>query len=115
MKVLVLLLCSVSCFAQYSAKYDRDRLVGLSGLTEPVNCGLMKFSGPVQEVRTVENYVYFTISRHDVELDASKLSNVDRSNLFTSMLRKGRHIKVSGYACGSNGLVDPVSLALHPR
>jgi hypothetical protein len=116
MRILaVLLLSATLCFAQYEARYAKGRLVGLFNLTEPVNCGLMKFNGPVKSIRSNSPYIYFSIRNRDIEFDASDLSNVDRSNLFESILKPGRRVSISGYACGSNGMIDPLSISLNPR
>lgn len=123
MKILLaLLLCISGCLGQYQAKYEGKTLTGLFDLLgDAPNCGTVVFAGTIASIGEVSEtgWLYFAVKtrrdERDVEIEVSKLSNADRSNLFHFLVKTGQRVQVSGYTCGSNGVVDPLSIEALPR
>lgn len=100
---------------QYKTRYDRaGKLQDVFELTEPRNCGLITFQGPIKSIKTADGLTFFSVQtknrERDIELELSQFTNVDRANLFHFILKRRHKVRISGYACGSNGVIEPVSI-----
>lgn len=120
MKILLLvLLFVITGLSQEEANpqpvYTKNNvLIAISGMSPKYNCGIRTFTGFFTKVGNDYPDVYADIKTskglETVEFDLSVLSNVDRANLYFFILKKYKKIEIEGYTCGSNGIIDVISI-----
>ncbi len=94
--------------------YNRqNKLIAIYNLSGVQNCGTRTMTGTVKSVRTYDNSTtHFVLktrrTEETAEIHLEILSNVDRANLFYSLLKRRKAVEIQGYTCGSNGILDTI-------
>ncbi|MBA4121162.1 MAG: hypothetical protein H0X72_01690 [Acidobacteria bacterium] len=114
--VVVFVIFTSASFAQTPRLVydDQNNLVAVYNLSPKYDCGVRNIVGVVTSVGKDYPDVYFDVktakSEETIEIHTDILSNADRTNLFFSLLKKGKKVEISGYTCGSNGVLDVISI-----
>lgn len=115
---LLIVLLSVPVFGQSdlaAAKRAKNgKLVSLTNLSGLKDCGVKNVEGKVREVRSEDEKAYFDIGKkrekETVWLDLNRLSEADRADLTRQLVKEGLLLRVSGYTCGSDGIIEAISI-----
>jgi len=114
-----LLFLTVSTFGQTSdqatATYAKNgKLIGLTNLSGLGECGIKNLQGKVKSVKTAGGTTRFDLrikkERETVGFNLDRISSTDRERLFRDLVKKGSLLRISGYMCTSDGVIEAISI-----
>ena len=117
--VLIVTLLNVSALAQTTdlatgTRAKNNKLIGLTNLSGLKDCGVNNTEGKVRDVRVEEEKAYFDLgkkkAKETVLVDLNRLSESDRKDIFQELVKKGLLLRVSGYTCGTDGIIGAISI-----
>jgi hypothetical protein len=115
---LWIVLLAVPVFAQTdlaTAKRAKNgKLISLTNLSGLKECGVRNVEGKVRDIRIEEETAVFEMGKKDkmetVSIDLKRLAEADRKDLPKQLVKEGLLLRVSGYTCGSDGVIEAISI-----
>lgn len=115
---LLIVLLSIPVFGQSdlaAAKRAKNgKLISLTNLSGLKDCGVKNVEGKVREVRSEAEKINFDIGKkrdtETVSIDLNRLAASDRADLTRQLVKEGLLLRVSGYTCDSDGVIEAISV-----
>lgn len=93
---------------------ENGELIGLTNLSGLEDCTAANLKGKVKEVKVEEPLSRFELrikrERHTIQINLEMLSARNRAAVFRDLIKKGRTLRVSGYRCGADEFIRPISI-----
>ena len=90
------------------------KLISLTNLSELKDCGVKIVEGKVRGVWVEGETVYFDMGKkrqkENVRVDYERLNIEDRRSILKELVKEGLVLRVSGYTCGTDGMIEAISI-----
>jgi hypothetical protein len=97
-----------------AVRAKNGKMISLTNLADLKDCGVKNVEGKVREVRMEQDRAVFDMGKkhqkETVSIDLKRLEDADRRDFSKQLVKEGLLLRVSGYICGSDEIIEAISI-----